>query len=72
MVYSSTLDENVAHLTKVLTKLRDHELYVKLEKCEFSQEEITFLGHVIGKGVVRMDEYKVQAIMEWPTPIKVT
>ena len=44
---------------------------MKLEKCEFAQEEITFLRHKINAGLIRMDKGKVQAIIEWPIPSKV-
>ena len=45
---------------------------MKPEKCEFAQEEITFLGHKISARLIRMDKGKVQAIMEWTIPTKVT
>ena len=35
---------------------------MKPEKCEFAREHITFLGHKIGEGQIRMDERKVQAV----------
>ena len=47
------------HLRKVFSRLREHQLYAKKEKCEFSQEEIKFLGHIISKGIVKMDGKKV-------------
>ncbi|WJZ92849.1 hypothetical protein VitviT2T_011824 [Vitis vinifera] len=53
-------------------RLRKNKLYVKLEKCEFAQEEITLLGHKISAGLIRMEKGKVQAIMEWSVPTKVT
>ena len=31
-----------------------------------------FLGHKVSKGLVKMDERKVQAILDWPPPNKVT
>ena len=31
-----------------------------------------FLGHKVSKGLVKMDERKVQAILDWPSPSKVT
>lgn len=31
-----------------------------------------FLGHLISEGKVQMDPKKIQAIVEWPTPKKVT
>ena len=45
---------------------------MKLEKCEFARERITFLSHKINEGQIRMDERKVQAVIDCPTPTKVT
>ncbi|RVX03852.1 Transposon Tf2-2 polyprotein [Vitis vinifera] len=72
VVYSKTLTEHEKHLRLVFQRLRENRLYVKPEKCEFAQEEITFLGHKISAGLIRMDKGKVQAIMEWTVPSKVT
>jgi len=41
-------------------------LFVKKEKCEVAQTKILFLGRKISKGLVRMDEREVKAIMDWP------
>ena len=56
----------------VLDRLRQNQLYVKKEKCEFAQTEIKFLGHLISKSEIRMDGAKVVAIRDWPAPTKVT
>lgn len=45
---------------------------MKESKCEFSKEEVPFLGHIIGQGRVRMDEAKIRAIVDWEPPTKVT
>lgn len=52
--------------------LRDNTLYVKKEKCSFALEEVSFLGHWIGKGKIWMDGKKVKAIQNWEVPTKVT
>ena len=44
---------------------------MKKEKCEFFQQEIKFLGHKVSSGRIRMDEKKIQAIVEWQAPAKV-
>jgi len=36
VIYSETLEEHVGHLQKVFRTLRDHQLYVKKEKCSFA------------------------------------
>ena len=58
VIYSESLEDHLEHLRKVLSKLREHQLYVKKEKCEFAQQEILFLGHKVSKGLVKMDERK--------------
>ena len=71
VIYSESLEDHLEHLRKVLSKLREHQLYVKKEKCEFAEQEILFLGHKVNKGLVMMDERKVQAILDWPPQSKV-
>uniref|UniRef100_A0A3Q7GPT9 Reverse transcriptase/retrotransposon-derived protein RNase H-like domain-containing protein n=1 Tax=Solanum lycopersicum TaxID=4081 RepID=A0A3Q7GPT9_SOLLC len=39
-----------------------------MEKCEFAQQEIKFLGHLVSKNQVRMDPKKVHAIVDWQAP----
>ena len=48
VIYSYTLEDHFEHLRKVLTRLREHELYAKPSKCLFAQQRIDFLGvHII-------------------------
>ena len=72
VVYSQTLSEHEMDLKKVFQRLREHKLYVKPEKCEFAREQITFMGHKISEGQIRMDERKVQAVIDWLALTKVT
>ncbi|GJV01078.1 putative nucleotidyltransferase, ribonuclease H [Tanacetum coccineum] len=62
VVYSHTLEEHILHLKHVFQVLRDNELYVKLEKCSFAQDEVEFLGHKIKDGGLMMDGAKIKAI----------
>jgi cell fate regulator YaaT (PSP1 superfamily) len=49
LIYSKDEEEHKKHLHLVLQKLKDHQLYAKLSKCEFWLKEVSFLGHVISK-----------------------
>ncbi|XP_049394692.1 uncharacterized protein LOC125858983 [Solanum stenotomum] len=40
VIYSNTLEEHVEHLRKVYQVLRENQLYIKREKCEFAQHEV--------------------------------
>lgn len=68
LVYNKTLDEHVRHLTLVLGVLRENKLYTNLKKCTFCSLEVVFLGYVVSAQGIRVDESKVQAINDWPTP----
>jgi len=68
LIYSKTIKDHHNHVRKVLKKLLDNDLYVKLEKCEFDVNETTFLGYVISKDGLKMDEEKVKAVLDWPEP----
>ena len=42
LIYSKTEEEHAQHLHIVLQRLREHQLYAKLSKCEFWLEEVPF------------------------------
>ncbi|KAK3571116.1 hypothetical protein QTP86_001937 [Hemibagrus guttatus] len=71
LVYSTSMEEHVCMVRKVLCRLQQHHLYVKLEKCEFHRPTVTSLGYVISHHGVEMDVVKVQAVTEWPAPTSV-
>jgi len=56
---------------EVLKRLKENDLFLKLEKCEFKKKEIEFFRMIIGEKGVKMDMTKVEAIMSWTTPKRV-
>ncbi|XP_047978411.1 uncharacterized protein LOC125220295 [Salvia hispanica] len=72
LIYSKSVEEHANHLRDVLEVLRMHALYAKLSKCTFCVDEVVFLGFVVGRDGVKVDEEKVKAIREWPTPKSVS
>ncbi|KAK3548637.1 hypothetical protein QTP70_015934 [Hemibagrus guttatus] len=71
LVYSAFLEEHVLHVREVLSRLQQHHLYVKLEKCEFHRSTVTFLGYVVSRRGVEMDEVNVRAVTDWSAPTTV-
>ena len=57
---------------RVLQRLREHGLSIKLSKCIFDAPRMEFLGMIIGQGEIKMDGKKLEGIKEWkpPTSIK--
>lgn len=43
--------------------LAKQSLYVKMKKCEFEKSVIGYLGHVISKEVVKVNNDKIKAML---------
>ena len=41
---------------------------MKHEKCTFRATEVDFLGMIVRRDRIKMDQEKVKAILEWPEP----
>ncbi|KAL0194856.1 hypothetical protein M9458_008428, partial [Cirrhinus mrigala] len=68
LIYSKSEAEHHHHVAEVLQRLREHQLYLKAEKCSFHQRSVQFLGYIIDHHGVRMDEGKVEAVVSWSKP----
>jgi hypothetical protein len=68
LIFSDTPEEHIEHLRRVLERLRQHQLYTQLPKCEFGLSELKFLGHIIGEFGVKPDPAKVEVVAQWPEP----
>ncbi|KAB2595534.1 S ribonuclease [Pyrus ussuriensis x Pyrus communis] len=68
LVYSKSKAEHVQHLTLVLKRLREHQLYAKFSKCQFWLDQVAFLGHVISAQGILVDPQKVAAVEKWEQP----
>jgi hypothetical protein len=71
LVYSQTLEEHIAHVKRVLSRLREYGLTCKLSKCEFHSTSTSFLGFIVSPDGISMEPDRVVAIMEWPVPTSV-
>jgi hypothetical protein len=72
LIYSKDEDTHFEHVWKVLEVLKQNELYVNLKNCIFLQKKLLFLGFVITSEGIHIDDSKVTAIKEWPTPKTIT
>jgi hypothetical protein len=68
LIYSHSWSEHLQHVCLVLTTLKEHQLFMKRDKCAFGCMEISYLDHVISVAGVTMDQLMVQAVLDWPVP----
>lgn len=50
---------------QLLETLKKHQLLANLNKCEFAQQYLVYLGYVINGGEFKIDPSKSEAIMKW-------
>ena len=68
IVFSTSLTEHLDNLAKIFDTLRKHNLKIQLDKSEFLQKEVAFLGHIVTSEGVKPNPDKIQAIKNWPLP----
>ena len=68
LIFSSTLEEHIRHLSLIFDRLRQHNLKLKLKKCGFLKLETNYLGFIISEEGIKPDEKKVDAIRSLPVP----
>ncbi len=55
-------------VAKIIKRLEENDLYMKLEKCKWKVREVGFLGVIIGPKGIKMEKEKVKGVLEWLTP----
>ena len=65
LIYCKSKEDHEGNLRIILQTLREHQLYAKSKKCEFSLSEVRFLGRVVLALGVSVDPKKVEVVMSW-------
>ena len=72
LIYSKNFDDHLIHLKYVLDVLRKERLFSNLKKCTFCTDKLVFFGFVVSARGIQVDEEKVRAIQDWPSPTSVS
>ena len=65
------LVQHQAKVKEALQRLHDNDLFAQPEKCSFDKTEVEYLEIFVNCDGIKMDDTKVKAITEWPTPTTV-
>lgn len=68
IVFGRTLEEHEERLLKVLDRLEETGLKLSLDKCQFCQSKVTYVGHIVSEHGVATDPDKVKAVTQWKQP----
>ncbi|EED22559.1 gag/polymerase/env polyprotein, putative [Talaromyces stipitatus ATCC 10500] len=68
LIYSENMVEHQIHVKMVLERLRATRLQAAIHKCKFSVERTKFLGFIVTKDGIEVNQEKIKAITEWKAP----
>ena len=71
VIFSSTFEEHLSHISLVLDRLIKANLKAKPQKCMFAKKEVWFLGNILSKDGIKPDPGKTRAIKEMKSPTNV-
>jgi len=71
VIYNSSLEKHNKRLIAVLHRLRDSNLKLQPDKCEFLRKQVIYLGHIITENDISPDPSKLEAVKNFPIPKKV-
>jgi transposase InsO family protein len=68
LVFSNDLEQHIEHLRLVISLLSEHNLRLRLSKCNFGCTQLLMLGHVL-RGDSRLpDPAKISALYDYDVP----
>lgn len=68
LVFSSTFEEHLIHISHVLDRLIQVRLKLKPSKCHFICREVEYLGHLITPHGILPNPRRIVAVREYPIP----
>jgi hypothetical protein len=67
LIYSNFKKKHVNHVKKILQRLRDADLQIDIDKCEFFVHEIKYFDLIVDQTEIKMNSKKVETILQWIT-----
>jgi hypothetical protein len=68
LIFSTSRQSHLAHVTEVLERLQRNELYAKLSKSHLFTNTVEFLGHILTPDGISPSSSKCDSIQDWPRP----
>ena len=71
LIWGKDIEEHDKRLKQVLDRIREHNMKLNRDKCEFRKSSISYVGHVLTGQGCKPDPEKVRAVKEMPPPTNV-
>jgi hypothetical protein len=64
IVYSNSKKKHIQHVRKILQRLREANIQIDVDKCEFHIIETKFLEMIIDRDDIKINSEKIKVIMK--------
>ncbi|KAL0151201.1 hypothetical protein M9458_053392 [Cirrhinus mrigala] len=68
VIHSERWEDHLDRLRRVLTELQRAELTANPRKCHLALSEVKYLGFQVGRGLIKPQEKKIEAVRSAPRP----
>ena len=72
LIFSANFENHLKDLEEVFIRLKDANLSIKINKCNFARNQLPFLGYIATREGIKTDKSKVEAVKNWETPKSLT
>ena len=72
IIWGKDMEEHDARLKAVMQRVRENNLKLSVDKCEFRKDRVSYVGHVLTAEGVKPDYEKIRAVQEMPRPQNVS
>ncbi len=67
IIYSKILKKHKQHVRLILNRLQEADLQININKCEFYVQKIIFLELLMSIKELKINSWKIQAVVNWST-----
>ena len=68
LVFDRDLNSHMATLSEIFQRLRAANMKMKPSKCNWVAKEVKYLGHVLSREGIQVDQDKIKVVKEFRTP----
>jgi hypothetical protein len=68
IMFSSSFEEHLSHLSQVFDRFREANLWLKPSKCTLARKRVQYLGHILSESGIETDSSKTDTLKNYPTP----
>lgn len=72
IIVTETFEKHLFVLDEIFKRLRDANITVSLDKCQYCKPEMLYLGYKVDRNGLHVDPGKVKAMLDLPTPTSVS